>query len=138
MLVWWQAVLWGMAGGGCVEALELYAQIHRSRRRWSWRRPIPQGLTAFAVSVLIRLAVGAAVAAALAASGQVSGPLAAFGLGVAAPLVIEKLARLVPLQIDARSAFDPQAQGPPNSAVPDANGASDQQPHPTPGGGYAQ
>ncbi|GAA4200084.1 hypothetical protein GCM10023074_31470 [Microbispora amethystogenes] len=40
--------------------------------------------------------MGALIAAAAAASGQVSGAFAALGLGVAAPLVVEKLTRLVP------------------------------------------
>ncbi|GAA2613126.1 hypothetical protein SMC26_14240 [Actinomadura fulvescens] len=102
---WWQAALWGLAGGVCVEALELYAHI-RSRRRWSWRRPIPQGMAAFWVSVLIRVGVGGVVAAAMAHDGQVAGAVAAFGLGVAAPLVIEKLARLVPLNLDVPAALE--------------------------------
>ena len=80
----------------CVEGLELYATIHRTPE-WHWRKPIPQGLAAFTMSVLIRVLVGAAVAAAAAGSGQVSGSLAAFGLGVAAPLIIEKLTRYIPL-----------------------------------------
>lgn len=52
---------------------------------------------AYLVSVLIRVGVGAGLAAAATGSGQVSGSLAAFGLGVAAPLVLEKLAQTVPL-----------------------------------------
>lgn len=92
----WAAAAWGLAGGFCVEALELYVRIRRTPK-WNWRQPIPQGMAAFAVSVLVRLGVGAVLAAATAGSRQISSPLAAFGLGVAAPLVIEKLARGVPL-----------------------------------------
>ena len=69
----------------------------RGAGEWSLRRPIPQGLTAYVVSVVIRVGVGASLAAAATGSGQVSGSLAAFGLGVAAPLVLEKLAQTVPL-----------------------------------------
>jgi hypothetical protein len=90
----WVAAGWGLAGGLCVEALLLYSRI-RSDLLWSWRRPIPQGLAAYLISVVARVAVGAGLAAAAAGSGQVSGPLAAFGLGVGAPLVVEKLARAV-------------------------------------------
>lgn len=87
---------WGVAGGACVEALWLYTRI-RSDLLWSWRRPIPQGLTAYIISLVARIGVAAGVAAAAAGSGQVSGPLAAFGLGVGAPLVLEKLSRTIPL-----------------------------------------
>jgi len=92
----WAAAAWGLLGGVCVEALELYALIRRSRH-WSWRRPIPQGLAAYLISVMVRAGAGAGLAAAAAGSGQVSGTLAAFGLGVAAPLVVEKLSRAIPL-----------------------------------------
>lgn len=76
-----------------VEALDLYRQIHARNRKWSWRRPIPLGLAAFLVSVLIRAGVGVVVAGAFAASNQVSGAIGALALGVGAPLVVEKLAR---------------------------------------------
>lgn len=96
----WVATSWGVLGGLCVEALWLYSRI-RSDLLWSWRRPIPQGLTAYLISLVARVGVGAGVAAAAAGSGQVSGPLAAFGLGVGAPLVVEKLAQTVPLTASA-------------------------------------
>lgn len=91
-----EAAVWGLSGGVCVESLELYARIRRTPR-WNWRQPIPQGMTAFVISVVIRVGVGAVLAAASASSGQVSSSLTAFGLGIGAPLVIEKLARAVPL-----------------------------------------
>ena len=52
---------------------------------------------AYLVSVVIRVGLGAGLAAAATGSDQVSGSLAAFGIGVAAPLVLEKLAQTVPL-----------------------------------------
>jgi hypothetical protein len=79
-----------------VEALELYAHI-RHATKWDWRRPIDQGMVAFAVAVVIRIGVGSAVASAFAGSHQVSGPLAAFTLGIAAPIVVARLAKAVPL-----------------------------------------
>jgi hypothetical protein len=88
----WVATGWGLAGGLCVEGLELYTSI-RSAPNWNWRKPISQGLMAYLVSVMIRVGVGAVLAAASTGSGQVSGPLAALGLGTAAPVLIEKLAR---------------------------------------------
>jgi len=59
---------------------------------------MPQGLSAYLVSVTLRMAAGGILAAAAAGSQQVSGPFAAFGLGVAAPLVVEKLSRTIPLR----------------------------------------
>ena len=92
----WGAAVWGLAGSLCVEALALYSLIRHSRR-WSWRKPIPQGLTAYIISVFLRAGAGAGLAAAAAGSGQVSGTFAAFALGVAAPLVVEKLSQEIPL-----------------------------------------
>lgn len=101
----WAAAGWGLAGGLCVEALALYAVI-RNSSKWSWRKPIPQGAVAYLISVVARAGAGAGLAAAAAGSGQVVGTFAAFCLGVAAPLVVEKLARAIPLtdilQVDQR------------------------------------
>jgi hypothetical protein len=94
----WLAAVWGLTGGLCVEALELYAHI-RHAKRWNWRRPIDQGMVAFVVALVIRIGVGSAVASAFAGSHQVSGPLAAFTLGIAAPIVVARLAKSVPLTV---------------------------------------
>lgn len=98
----WAAALWGLAGGLCVEALELYGSIKSAEGGWSWRRPIPQGFAAYVVSVVIRVGIGGIVAAAAVGAHQVEGSLAALGLGVSAPLVIERLARAVPLVSEAQ------------------------------------
>ena len=71
----WGAAAWGLTGGLCVEALALYSLI-RGSRRWSWRRPIPQGLVAYVISVVLRVGAGAGLAAAASGSRQVSGTLA--------------------------------------------------------------
>jgi hypothetical protein len=92
-----------------VEGLWLYSQIRSAEGHWSWRRPIPQGLAAYLISVFVRVGAGAGLAAAAAGSGQVSGTLAAFGLGVAAPLVVEKLAQVVPLTGRPKDAPEPAA-----------------------------
>lgn len=121
----WAGAAWGLLGGVCVEALWLYSQI-RTVQEWSWRRPIPQGLTAYLISVFVRVGVGAGVAAAATGSGQVSGSLAAFGLGVAAPLVLEKLSQTVlvtsplspsPAQPGGRKAFANAADSSPGHAA---------------------
>jgi hypothetical protein len=92
----WVAACWGLVGGVCVEALELYARIRRTPK-WTWRKPIPQGLTAYLISIIIRAGLSAALVAAAAASGQIISAFTAFSLGIAAPLVVEKLSRTVPL-----------------------------------------
>jgi len=91
---------WGLIGGLCVEASWLYSRIrgsHRGSNLFPWRKPIPEGRMAYLVSVIVRVGLGAGLAGAAAGVGQVSGSFAAFGLGVAAPLVLEKLAKTVPL-----------------------------------------
>jgi hypothetical protein len=88
---------WGLAGGLSVELLWLHTQIRKAKGHWSWRLPIPQGLAAYVISVVARVGVGGLVAAAAAGSGRVSSALVAFGLGVGAPLAVEKLAQAVPL-----------------------------------------
>jgi len=103
----WEAALWGIAGGLCVEALELLTHIQGNARKWSWRRPIPQGLSAFIASTLIRVGVGAILAAAN--SSEITGALPALGLGVGAPLVIEKLARAAQLSFVEGPAAEPGA-----------------------------
>ena len=99
---------WGLVGGLCVEALWLHSHI-RSAARWSWRRPIPQGLDAYLISVVLRVGAGAGLAAAAASSGQASGTLAAFGLGVGAPFAVQKLAHTVHLTGPLTTGPDPPA-----------------------------
>ena len=118
----WAAAAWGLLGGLCVEALALHTTI-RSTPQWNWRRPIPQGMPAYLISIVVRLGAGAALAAAAAGSGQVSGSFAAFGLGVAAPLIVQKLSQIIPLTGSLYSndperhsiEADPARQGPQQS-----------------------
>jgi hypothetical protein len=87
------SALWGLLGGFAVEGIEIAAML-RSTGNWPWR---PRKKAApFLASVVIRLAVGAALAAAVGATGP-TGPLSAFAVGVAAPLIIEKLAQQIPV-----------------------------------------
>ena len=122
----WQAGLWGLAGGFCVELWNL----HRLTRQtaWSWRRPIPQGLSAYVTAALTRLAIGAIVAAAAAAGDEIRGVWVAFGLGVAAPVVIQRLAADVPL------AGGEEPKPLPGDAW-EGRSPDDKQPQPVPGGG---
>jgi hypothetical protein len=117
VMVVWLAAVWGLTGGLCVEALALHAHIRRMPK-WDWRRPIDQGMVAFVVVVALRVGVGSALAAAFAGSHQVSGPLAAFTLGVAAPVVVERLAKFIPLTYSQDDSDSPDDSGQP-AAVQD-------------------
>lgn len=122
--------IWGFFGGFAVEGLEFAGAIRRTGD-WPWRLPNEPGLLPFAVSVLIRLVVGAGLAVAAGSTGQISGPFGALGVGVAAPLLIEQLARQIPRQFppattkslpaDAESErpdSTPTSQDPPNPQTP--------------------
>jgi len=95
----WQGALWGGLGGVVVEAYDIVA-VARATRRWPWLDPEKpssemtraERWNAFGVwllAAIARIAAGGVVAAA--ASSQVTGELAAFGLGVAGPLVLERI-----------------------------------------------
>jgi len=94
----WQAGLWGAVGGSVVEAYDFVAAA-RATRRWPWLDPTgPTTMTqaerwnAFSIwliATIIRIGAGAGVASA--ASGEYTGTLVAFTLGVAGPLALERL-----------------------------------------------
>lgn len=92
------AALWGLFGGFVVEGLDLYAAVRR-KGCWPWRvrGPRETGALAYFVAELIRLVIGGGLAGAAATSGQLSTPLAALTMGIATPLIVERLARAVPL-----------------------------------------
>jgi len=90
-----EAAAWGVFGGFAVEGLEFTRAIRRVGG-WPWSRPQEPGPLPLATSVFIRLLVGAGLAAAAASAGQVQGPFGALAVGVAAPLLIEQLARHAP------------------------------------------
>lgn len=96
---WVHAALWGVAGGFVLEGLELWAALRR-HGKWPWKvtgRGAKAGAVGYLIAELIRLTAGGILAAAAAASGQVSGPLAALAIGVAAPMMVERLTALIPL-----------------------------------------
>jgi hypothetical protein len=123
---WWQAALWGLAGGSCVELWNLHCLTRQPV--FSWRHPIQQGLSAYVTAVLTRLAIGAIVAAAAAAGGEITGAWVAFGLGVAGPLVVQRLAGDVPLA----SGEEPKPLASDSQQVSTVAG---KKPQPVPGGG---
>jgi len=103
----WGYALWGAFGGLSIEGIEFYGVIRRTGR-WPWNikgepRPLP-----LLVSVAIRVGVGFGLALAAAQTGQVSGPLGAIAVGVAAPLLIEQMAKQVP--IDEQTSIEPRGK----------------------------
>jgi hypothetical protein len=95
----WRGALWGALGGAVVEAYDIVA-VARATGRWPWLDPArpakemthAERWNAFGVwlfATIVRIAAGGGGAAA--ASSQVTGELAAFGLGVAGPLALERI-----------------------------------------------
>jgi hypothetical protein len=108
--------MWGLFGGFAMEALDFITAVRR-HQRWPWidaegrSRPGP---LAYAIAVVLRLAVGAGVACAGAMSvPHLNAPWLAMGLGAAAPVVLEKLTSLIPLVLKGGlDALMAQAQQP--------------------------
>jgi hypothetical protein len=76
----------------------------------------------FLLAVAIRLGVGAGLAAAAGSSGQVAGAFGAVAVGVAAPLIVEKLYQQIP-----RVAVESDGAGsaiPSQAGVPAVGGSS--------------
>jgi len=95
---WLDAALWGVFGSFAVEGLDLYTAVRRYGC-WPWRVRGPRevGALGYVVAELIRLIIGGGLAWAAAASGQLTSAVGALAVGVAAPLIVERLTRAVPL-----------------------------------------
>lgn len=111
----WECALWGLFGGAAVEGLE-WAAVMRRTGGWPWGRR-RRARSPILASVVIRLGVGAGLAAALGASGPMSA-LSALGAGVAAPLIIEKLAQQVPVALSQPEARTEAAAAPAELPTP--------------------
>jgi hypothetical protein len=124
---WPTAALVGMAGGGAIEAVDIYKSVRwHSQMPWNVRpetidpprrrltvRPgeeiLPRpGRLAYCIAIVIRLMVSATLPAVIAATfPKTSYPLAAFLTGVGALATVEKLVSLMPLLVKtvAQNAF---------------------------------
>ncbi len=100
-----EVALWGLFGGFAVEGLDLYTAVRR-HGRWPWQsgKPREAGPWAYLIAELVRLAIGAGLALAAGASDQITTPFAALAVGVAAPLVVERLTRAIPLDLTVAAA----------------------------------
>ncbi|MEV7445657.1 hypothetical protein AB0O22_31740 [Streptomyces sp. NPDC091204] len=87
-----EACLWGLLGAALIEGLDLYTAIHTTDG-WPWRKKGEPAFAPYVVAVIIRLGVGMGLTAAFAASEQVAGALAAVTVGIAAPKILQQLAK---------------------------------------------
>lgn len=89
-LAWWG--IWGMAGGFIVEAMEYWRSVRHTGRG----KPDKASWGAFIVAEVLRLLSGAIIAVALGRAGQISGEAGALAVGVAAPLIIDRMSQEIP------------------------------------------
>lgn len=92
-MTWWGYALWGAFGGLAVEAIQFYGAIHRLND-WPWRTKGEPPPLVLAVSVVIRVGVGLGLACAAGLTGQISGPIGAIAVGVAAPFLVEQMTKV--------------------------------------------
>jgi hypothetical protein len=97
-VAWWVYVACGAFGSLAVEALDFIRAIRRLST-WPWRDRREPDFWPYLTAVLTRVFVGAGVAWTAGASHQVSGPFGAFGVGVAALFIVEKLTAQIPVEI---------------------------------------
>ncbi|HEX3787171.1 MAG TPA: tetratricopeptide repeat protein [Pseudonocardiaceae bacterium] len=125
----WLYALWGLAGAAANRAL-IYLEASRRATSRPWQYPYGPGGDAYAVSVLLHCAIGAAAAWGAERTGVVSTIPLGVAVGIAAPVVLKKLAgyvvallgsageqrsfgrRLLIALADAATAFRPAARQP--------------------------
>ena len=83
---------WGLFGAGAAEALVFRRAMIRVKS-WPWNGADEPSASAYLIGFLISVVVGAGLAAAAATSHQISGPVGAVAIGIAAPRLIEELGR---------------------------------------------
>ena len=97
-MTWWEYAMWGGFGGFSVEAIQFYVSIKR-HAKWPWKVKGEPKAGPLIASVLIRVSVSYGLTWAAAETGQISGPIGAIAVGVAAPLIVEQMARRVPIDV---------------------------------------
>lgn len=90
---------WGLFGGFAVEGLDCYAVL-RTCGDWPWRVKLEweSGPLGYGTAEVIRLSIGGGLALASAQSGQVTTAIGAAAVGVATPIIVERLLKGVPLE----------------------------------------
>lgn len=92
-MAWWEAGLWGLAGGGAIELVDLYKLVRTPDG--SYRMPSEGGTfwLAYVIAVAIRLVLGFLAAWALQAADQLESSLAALGVGAGATGLLQHAGR---------------------------------------------
>lgn len=90
----WQACLWGLLGAGLVEIRGLWSVLQPARvPKWPWRDGRGRSqVWGYVIAVACRFSMAAGLDAVYCASQQITGPLAAVTMGIAAPLLIQQMA----------------------------------------------
>jgi uncharacterized protein YjbI with pentapeptide repeats len=97
---WLQYVAYGAFGSLAVELVEFHGAIRRTGR-WPWLNDGEPGPLSFYVSVVIRTVLGAGMAWTLGGAQQISGAVGALAIGMAAPLILEQMAKQFPVQLES-------------------------------------
>jgi hypothetical protein len=97
-MMWWELAGWGLFGGFITDGLELWRLVRANGGSW----PANCRSYGYLIAEVIRLGAGAGLALAFGASGQVSGPMGALAIGVATPLIVEKLSKSLPEVADPK------------------------------------
>lgn len=86
-MVWWEFAIWGIVGGVLIDGLELRSAARRNGG------PLPAEYTGrvYWTGEVFRLLAGGAVAMALGLSDKLGTPVAALGVGISTPLILERL-----------------------------------------------
>lgn len=93
---WLLFAIWGLLGGLLVDGLEFWGIVRANSGRCPERyRTLP-----FVVAEILRLGAGAVLAVAFGTANQATAPLGVMAIGMAAPLVVEKLSQRVPSFVD--------------------------------------
>ena len=93
MSSWYSLAFWGFLGGAIVDGIEFWQAVRANHGRW----PFSYQTAAYAVAEVIRLGSGAILAVALGLTGQVTAPMGALAIGIAAPIIVEKLSKKLPV-----------------------------------------
>jgi hypothetical protein len=109
-----EAVLWALLGGGAAELTLALGAMRPSatKKTWAWpwtRAEVP----AYCAGMLFRLVISGVVAAPCAATHKISDDMAAFGVGVAAPLLLTRIAATAHALVgqDPQLAYAPPGEG---------------------------
>jgi hypothetical protein len=88
----WQAALWGLAGGGAASLLSFMTAVVSSGYSWPWRKKNRRGGGELGPRLFV-MATGAVLGAAVAAAAhdQIIGAWPAFAFGVGAPAALRGL-----------------------------------------------